>query len=212
MIGNDTTSMIWLAVVLVSAIAALVAQRAPVSTLVRSGVAWAAIVVVVVVAVSHRYELKAMMARVDQGLGISEQQVSGSTVRIRMASDGHFWAQVNINGVERNMLIDSGATNTTISGNTARAAGIERDSPGIPVEVQTANGITIAWPAHAKTIAVSTLAMDNLPVDISNKDDDVEMLGMNFLSRLGSWRVEGNTLVLEPRPDAGGSTAKASSI
>jgi len=210
-IGNDTTYMIWLAVALASAIGALVAHRAPISSMVRSAVVWTAIIVVVMIAVSHRYELKAMMARVDQGLGISEQQVSGSTVRIRMASDGHFWAQVNINGVERNMLIDSGATNTTISGNTAQAAGIERDSPGIPVEVQTANGTTIAWPAHAKSVTVSTLAMENLAVDISNKPDDIEMLGMNFLSRLGSWRVEGNTLVLEPQAGASPS-GKASSI
>lgn len=212
MTGNDTTSMIWLAVVLASAIAALVAQRAPVSALIRSAAIWAAIIIVIMVGVSHRYELKAMVAGIDQSLGLSDQQVSGSTVRIRMSPDGHFWAQVNLNGVARTMLIDSGATYTTISANTARAAGIERDSPGVPVEVQTANGTTIAWPAHAKSVTVSTLSMTDLGVDISNRDDDVEMLGMNFLSKLGSWRVEGNTLVLEPHQDAGGSPAKPSSI
>jgi aspartyl protease family protein len=211
-IGNTTTNLIWLAVVLASAIGALVAQRAPVSHLIRSAAVWAAIIIVVMVAVSHRYELKAMVAGIDQSLGISEQQVSGSTVRIRMSPDGHFWAQVSINGVARTMLIDSGATNTTISANTARAAGIERDSPGVPVEVNTANGTTIAWPAHAKSVSVSTLSMTDLGVDISNKDDDIEMLGMNFLSKLGSWRVEGNTLVLEPPQNGGGPSTKASSI
>jgi aspartyl protease family protein len=34
-------------------------------------------------------------------------------------------------------------------------------------------------------------------VDI-NEADDVNLLGMNFLSSLDSWRVEGNYLVLQP--------------
>jgi len=205
-IGNDTTNTIWLVVVLVSAVAALLARRAPVGMLVRSALAWTAIVAVIVVAVSHRYELAAMVARVDRALGISDQQVSGETVRIRMSPDGHFWARVNLNGVERTMLVDSGSTYTSISDATARAAGIERDRPSVPVEVQTANGITIAWPAHAKSVAVGTLNMANLGVDISDQSDGPELLGMNFLSRLGSWRVEGNTLILEPRQDAGQNT------
>ncbi|MEO5577873.1 MAG: TIGR02281 family clan AA aspartic protease, partial [Sphingomicrobium sp.] len=31
-----------------------------------------------------------------------------------------------------------------------------------------------------------------------NYGDDSNVLGMNFLSSLASWRVEGNTLVLQP--------------
>ena len=208
MTGNDTTRMIWLVVVLVAAISALVARRMPVGTMVRSAIAWTAIVLVIIFAVSRRHEITAAVTRVDQGLGISDQQVSGSTVRIRMASDGHFWAQVNLNGVERTMLIDSGATNTTISEATARAAGIERDRPSVPVEVETANGSALAWPAHAKSVAVGSLSMANLGVDIADRADSPEMLGMNFLSRLGSWRVEGRTLILEPDRGAARSASK----
>ena len=31
-----------------------------------------------------------------------------------------------------------------------------------------------------------------------NEADDVNLLGMNFLSSLNGWRVEGNYLVLQP--------------
>ena len=39
----------------------------------------------------------------------------GEEVRLRMAPDGHFWADVRLDGVERRMLIDSGATITALS-------------------------------------------------------------------------------------------------
>jgi len=32
----------------------------------------------------------------------------------------------------------------------------------------------------------------------SDAEDDVDLLGMNFLSSLKSWRVEGREMVLEP--------------
>ena len=70
---------------------------------------------------------------------------SGDTVRIRDGADGHFWADVTINGVERRMLIDSGATITALSADTAQAAGRRRSTTvvsGDPIE--TANGTVIA--------------------------------------------------------------------
>lgn len=41
-----------------------------------------------------------------------------------------------------------------------------------------------------------------LPVVVSPAFGDTDVLGMNFLSRLKSWRVEGDTLILEPAPDS----------
>src|SRR5438105_13457548 len=53
------------------------------------------------------------LARFIAWLGLDDQQVNGgSEVRIPMARDGHFWARVSLNGVERRMLVDSGATLT----------------------------------------------------------------------------------------------------
>ncbi len=41
-----------------------------------------------------------------QVLNLQDQSVVGDTVRIRMAPDGHFWARVTVNGVNRRMLVD----------------------------------------------------------------------------------------------------------
>ncbi|MBL7325885.1 TIGR02281 family clan AA aspartic protease, partial [Escherichia coli] len=41
-----------------------------------------------------------------------------------------------------------------------------------------------------------------LPLVVGDSFGDLDVLGMNFLSRLKSWRVEDRTLILEPRKRA----------
>ncbi len=65
-----------------------------------------------VIVMYHRQELGGCCARASEKLGYEQQVVQGETVRIKMSPDGHFWARVQINGVERRMLVDSGATIT----------------------------------------------------------------------------------------------------
>src|SRR5689334_7725753 len=80
------------------------------------------------------------LARFTQGLGLDDQKVSGKELRVRMSSDGHFWALASINGVQRRMLIDSGATVTALSPQTVREAKIDAGSGFAQVVLRTANG------------------------------------------------------------------------
>ncbi len=138
------------------------------------------------------------LSRLTERLGLGDQQVTGQEVRIRMSPDGHFWANASINGIERRMLVDSGATITAVSAETARLAGIERGASLTPVMVRTANGVVRAETGVAETIGMEGITAENLRVVVSPAFGRIEVLGMNFLSRLRSWRVEGQTLILEP--------------
>jgi aspartyl protease family protein len=139
------------------------------------------------------------LGRVVSRLGLDTQEVVGEEVRIRMAGDGHFWAKARINGVERRMLIDSGASVTAISDATAEAASVERNTIAAPIIMQTANGATAAYPATIEKLSVGDIDARNLKVVISPALGRVDILGMNFLSKLQSWRVEGRTLVMVPK-------------
>lgn len=132
-------------------------------------------------------------------LGINDQKVVGDEVRIRMAPDGHFWAKVSINGVPRRMLIDSGATVTAISEETATESAVDRGSDLVPVMLQTANGMTRARTGSIDRLRVGSIEARNLKVVISPALGGMNVLGMNFLSDLASWRVEGRTLILVPK-------------
>jgi aspartyl protease family protein len=200
--------LIYLVGVLVLVLSALSIRRLSIGFVLRSLVTWALIIVVTVLAVAHRHELGALFATASAKLGIDDQQVDGETVRIRMAPDGHFWARVTINGVERRMLIDSGATITAISDRTAAAANVTAGS-GLPVMIETANGTVAARRGRIQKLAIGPLETEDLGVVVSESFGNLDVLGMNFLSRLHSWRVENRTLILEPKAGAadGGNDA-----
>jgi aspartyl protease family protein len=145
------------------------------------------------------------LSRVTGRLGLDRQEVVGDEVRIRMAPDGHFWANVTMNGVKRRMLIDSGATVTTLSEGTATAASIERNPNLVPVVLRTANGLVRAQTGTVDRLHLGNIRATDLKVLISPALGNLDVIGMNFLSELASWRVEGRTLVMVPKKVARGS-------
>ncbi|TGX56330.1 TIGR02281 family clan AA aspartic protease [Sphingomonas gei] len=194
--------LIYLVGVLVLVLSALSIRKLSIGFVLRSLISWALIIVLTVLAVAHRHEIGAVFAAASAKLGIDDQQVDGGTVRIRMAPDGHFWARVTINGVARRMLVDSGATITAISDRTAAESDVKPGS-GLPVMIETANGTVAARRGRIDKLAIGPLETEDLGVVVSESFGDLDVLGMNFLSRLHSWRVENNVLVLQPRADAG---------
>ncbi|MDT8757984.1 TIGR02281 family clan AA aspartic protease [Sphingomonas psychrotolerans] len=200
----DSMDLIYLVGVLVLVLSALSIRKLSIGFVLRSLVTWALIIVLTVLAVAHRHELGALFAAASAKLGIDDQQVDGGTVRIRMAPDGHFWARVRLNGVERRMLIDSGATITAISDRTAAAADVTAGS-GLPVMIETANGTVAARRGRIQKLAIGPLKTEDLGVVVSESFGELDVLGMNFLSRLHSWRVENNVLVLQPKAEANDS-------
>jgi aspartyl protease family protein len=138
------------------------------------------------------------LSRLTAKLGIDDQQVSGRELRVKMAPDGHFWVIATINGVKARMLIDSGATVTAISQQTAHDAAVETGAGIAPVMLQTANGVAPARTGSVDELKVGNLVARNLRIVTAPGLGGLDVLGMNFLSRLESWRVEGQTLILVP--------------
>lgn len=138
------------------------------------------------------------LARLTQTLGLDDQQVVGKELRVHMSTDGHFWALASVNGVQRRMLIDSGATVTAVSEQTAREAKIDAGTGLAPVVLRTANGATRAETGSIDELRVGNIIARNLKVVTSPGLGTLDVLGMNFLSKLESWRVEGGTLILVP--------------
>lgn len=122
--------------------------------------------------------------------------VEGSATRVPRSDDGHFWIDAQVNGRPVRMLIDSGASTTTLAASAAAAANI-RPSGAFPVAVSTANGVVEMRRARAERVKLGSVELDDVPVHIS-PHDDISVLGMSTLSRLRRWGVEGRWLVLEP--------------
>ncbi|RXD07150.1 TIGR02281 family clan AA aspartic protease [Sphingomonas sp. UV9] len=176
----------------------IVAQRVPVIRSLVNIVTTLALLAVLFVAIDQRRQFDPYIGKIARFLKIEDQQVVGGEVRIRMAADGHFWARATIDGISRRLLIDSGATITAISQQTADAARIDAKSSVVPIVLQTANGSIPAQTGRIRELKLGAIVARDLQVVVSPAFGETNVLGMNFLSRLASWRVEENVLIMVP--------------
>lgn len=199
MSGDRGADLIFYVLALMLPLSALLVRRIPIGQTLKLALAWAAIFAVGLVIVGQRERLRPLYDGAVQTLTGDDQQVVGDTVRIAAAPDGHYYASATINGTARRMLIDSGATVTALSEATARAAAVEVDSAGFGEMIETANGTIVASRGRIRELRVGGIVARDLSVTISPELGDTDLIGMNFLAQLASWRVEGSTLILQPR-------------
>jgi len=131
-------------------------------------------------------------------LGLPQQVVEGGETRIPLARDGHYWLRATVNGVPAPFLVDTGATLTAVSTETAAAAGLSPRSGAIPIRMQTANGTVTADLATIDELRFGNVAARGLDAVIAPNIGPTNVVGMNLLSRLSSWRVEDGILILVP--------------
>lgn len=163
----------------------------------------AGILVLVVLQISH-FDPRFEMAIPE--MGAPEQRVEGGETRVALAPDGHFWIRAEVNGVPAGFLVDTGASITTLNEETAAAAGLEPRTGGIPIVMQTANGPITAQVATIDRLQFGNISASGLDAAIAPNIGRTNVLGMNMLRRLASWRVEGETMILVPVQSDTGQT------
>lgn len=131
-------------------------------------------------------------------LGLPEQVVEGGETRVELARDGHFWLQAEVNGYPARFLVDTGATLTAVSADTAEAAGLQPRAGSLPIRMQTANGAISAEMTSIEELRFGNVAARGIDAIIAPGLGSTNIIGMNLLSRLASWRVEGDTMILVP--------------
>lgn len=162
------------------------------STLVLTG-----ILLTVVVQLSH---IDPRLDAVRSGLGADQQVVAGGETRIKLAPDGHYWINAEVNGEKARFLVDTGATLTAVSATLAERAGLEPRSSAIPVRIVTANGAVSADVTRIDTLSFGNVEASGIDAVIAPSLGETNVLGMNFLSRLEGWQVKNGTLILSPAP------------
>ncbi len=195
--GDQAIRVIYLLGVLVLVISAFAVRRVKLGTAVKMFASWVLIFAAAFVIFTFKDDFAALGDRLLVSVrgGETVATAPGET-RVRLAPDGHFWVEAEVNGQPVRFLVDSGATVTSISADTAQRVGIQAQ-PGLPVVVSTANGLVNAQRGRADRLLVGNIERQNVAVHISEAFGDINVIGMNFLSSLRSWRVEGRTLILK---------------
>jgi len=190
--GQDSLPIIYYVLALVLVASSLVGLRQPAGKTIKMVSAWVVIFGVVFIVFAFRSDFSGLWQRI-RAEATGSPIADGTDFRIPVAEDGHFYVDAKVNGHSLRFLVDSGASTTTISEAGAQAAGVRSD--GAQIIVQTANGSAPSILAYADRLDVGPIVRTDFPINI-NERDDTNLLGMNFLSTLGGWRVEGTYLIL----------------
>ena len=174
---------------------ALISRREPVFKLLKMVLAWALIFGAGFILFTFRDDLSYVAQRL-KSEATGAPVVEEAEVRIPMAIDGHFWVEGTINGRPVRFLVDSGATVTTVDRSIVSEAGIS-----IPEQrdrlVRTGNGTIRVASTRVDELSAAGIARQDVVIHIADTDD-MNVLGMNWLSTLRSWSVKGRWLVMRP--------------
>jgi len=184
---------LYLVLAMVLVLGALINRREPGAKLFVMALAWVVIFGAGFVLFTFRDDLGYVAQRL-RTEATGQPVVAGREVRIPMSIDGHFWVEGRINGHPVQFLVDSGATVTTIDRATAVDAGIAVSESRNTV-VRTGNGMIQVARGRADRLSIAAIERDAVGLHIA-ETDRMNVLGMNFLSTLSRWSVEGRWLVL----------------
>lgn len=119
-------------------------------------------------------------------------------VALRGDKRGHFSADIQINGQFVKALIDTGASVVALSAEDARKAGLNPPRADYRLPMQTANGVVHAARVRIPELRLQSLVVRDVEAAVLPAGAlSVTLLGMSFLKRLGSFEMNGATLVLK---------------
>lgn len=168
-----------------------------IGTLVKSAVAWIAIVAVLVLGYSYRAELGRLKDRLLGELAPASPIVSGPrSIVVRAGPGGHSSIDARVNGRHVRFLIDTGATDIVLSPADARRVGFEPRTLRYTRVYRTANGTVSGAPVMLDDLTIGPLRFTRLAASVNGAPMRGSLLGISFLKRFRSYEVKDNTLTL----------------
>ncbi|MGE5064531.1 MAG: TIGR02281 family clan AA aspartic protease [Myxococcales bacterium] len=184
---------VYIVMAIMLVLGSLMARREPAAKMITMALTWVLIFAAGFVLFTFRDDFGWVAERLKaEAVGTPVEQ--GKETRIPMAIDGHFWVNAKLNGKDVKFLVDSGATMTTVDRDTASSARLDV-SPRADEFVRTGNGVIRVRSARADELVIGGITRKDVGMQVAD-NDDLNVLGMNYLSSLSRWGVEGRWLVL----------------
>ncbi len=114
------------------------------------------------------------------------------------APDGHFYADVAVNGTMIRFMVDTGASSVALTQADAQRAGMFFSANDFNERGRGAGGDIALRAVTFDRIAVGNIEARGVRGVVIGGDGDTSLLGQSFLSTLGGVSIEGDTMVLRP--------------
>jgi aspartyl protease family protein len=164
----------------------------------KAAAVWLAIGAALVTAYAFRHDAEAVAQRVLAELvpGIAIEE-GGGRVSVARSSNGHFLLDAEVNGASVRMLLDTGASTVVLTPKDAARVGIDISQLVFSAPVWTANGRTEAAPVLLDRVEIGSISLQRVRAMVTRPGAlNESLLGMSFLERIPTWRVERDRLIL----------------
>src|SRR5690606_22791471 len=117
-------------------------------------------------------------------------------VVVPRAGDGHFYAEVAVDGVGARMLVDTGASVIALTGADAEAIGIEWDPAAVRPVARGAGGDVHGVPVVLATGQLGDFVVSGVRAIVVPSGLGVSLLGQSFLSRFERVEIGPEEMIL----------------
>jgi len=129
--------------------------------------------------------------------GAPEPTTWAEEVTLDRENDGHFYANVVIEGVPSRMLVDTGASLIALTGDDAAAMGLHWDPNAVGVVAQGASGPVHGVQTRFNTVTLGNFEARDVDALIIPEGLGISLLGQSFLSTVDTVEISGDQMVLE---------------
>lgn len=195
---SEFTQLIYLSILLVSLLASITFNNhLKISTLLKQALIWLLIALLLIVVYSYRHNLHQITQRISSELLPSKaRKVGDRKIAIKASDNGHFYVDLKINKVPIRFMIDTGASDVSMSAQDAKRANINTKNLSYFKQYQTANGIITGAISNAKEIEITGIIFNNVAVSISQSDIKTPLLGISFLKKFKKYEFYQDQLIL----------------
>lgn len=179
----------------------LAGRRGNFGEVLRQAAIWLLIILALVAGYLYRNDARLFGARMMAGLvpgsAVVVTSEGGNEVIIHKTMGGHFQADVSVDDRTLSMLVDTGASTVVLSYDDAARLGLSPETLPYTLTVMTANGRARAAPVTLREIAIGPIVRTNIRAMVAEEGRlDESLLGMSFLSTLGSLQMQTDELRL----------------
>ncbi len=114
---------------------------------------------------------------------------------LERSPDGHFYAEMRVNGTPITFMVDTGASVIALSREDAARLGISAVESDFTAVAQTASGTVGLKPVTLDRVALGSLEANQVEAAVVQQGLTTSLLGQSWLKRVGTVRIEGDRMM-----------------
>ena len=127
---------------------------------------------------------------------LQQDQWNAGEMVLPRADDGHFYADVIVDGGSANMMVDTGASIVALTAGDADVAGVRWSEDQVQPVARGASGTVYGVPVTLGRVQVGDLEAQQVEAVVIPEGLDVSLLGQSFLSKIQRVEIEQDRMLL----------------